>query len=227
MKRNAADGLFTKPSIEDAMKRKTSYDFHLIVATAIMLFIISAICIYGMFHFKLAQIHQMPTEIKVGHMERMNTIVAPFVIGLILLLGICVPKRLLPTQWLNRFAVFLIVVVLLVCVGPGIKWGLVVILVASLVLQVVVLAMALAGSKSLNFEKRGYWLRVGSSLIHLGLILFVLDLFFYNKQTLHLVLFWITTVATVLGMTFCFYSDAMVRLLGRIRKSANNTDQLV
>jgi hypothetical protein len=198
------------------MKRKSSYDFYLILATSMVLFIISAICIYGMFHFKLAQIHQMPTATKVGHMSYMNTIVSPFLIGLILLLGICVPKRLLPTKWLNRFAVFLFVVVLFVCLRLGIKSGLMLILIASVVLQVTVLVMALAGSKSLNFEKKGYWLRVGSSLIHLGLILFILDLFFHKKQTLHLVLFWITTASTMLGMTFCFYSDAVVRLVRRL-----------
>jgi hypothetical protein len=55
--------------------------------------------------------------------------------------------------------------------------------------------------------------RVGSSLIHLGLILFVFDLFFYQRQALHLFLFWITTGATVLGMLFCFYAETVVRLI--------------
>ena len=58
----------------------------------------------------------------------------------------------------------------------------------------------------LHFEKKGYWVRVGYSLINLGLILFVFDLFFYGKQTLHLFLFWVTTGATLFGMVFCFYA---------------------
>ena len=41
------------------MKKKSSYDFYLVLATAAVLFIISVICVYGMFYFKLAQIHQM------------------------------------------------------------------------------------------------------------------------------------------------------------------------
>ncbi len=200
------------------MKRKSRYDFYLILATTIMLFAISVICIYGMFHFKFAQIHEMPVATKVGHMNRMNTVTSPFLIGLVLLLGICVPKRLLPTTWLNRFAVMLFVLVLIISLRLGIKAGLIFILITSLVLQVVILGMALAGSESLNFEKRGYWLRVGSSFIHLGLILFILDLCLYRKQTLHLFLFWITTVAIVLGLTFCFYSDAVIRLVRRRRK---------
>jgi hypothetical protein len=195
------------------MKTKSSYDFYLILATAVMLFIISAICIYGLFYFKLAQIHQMATPLKVAHMNYMNDIMSPFLIGLILLLGICVPKRLLPTTWLHRFCVVLFISGVVVCLTLGVRSGLMFILMTSLVLQAVVLVMAVADSKRLTFERKGYWLRVGSSLIHLGIILFVLDLFFYKRQTLHSFLFWITTVTVVLGMFFCFYSDRMVRLM--------------
>lgn len=202
-------------TVENTMERKSPYDFYLILATTVVLFVISVICIYGMFHFKLAHIHELPTALKAQHMNRMNAIVSPFLIGLILLLGICVPKRLLPTTWLNRFSLILFVPVAIVSLRLGITLGLKLILITSVVLQVMVLGMALVGSKRLSFEKKGYWLRVGSSLIHLGLILFLLDLFFYKKPTLHLVLFWISTVATVLGMIFCFYSNALVRLIQR------------
>ena len=86
-------------------------------------------------------------------------------------------------------------------------------------LQLWVLIMALAGSRLLHFEKKGYWVRVGSSLIHLGLIFFILDIFLYNMYKLHLILFWVTTVATVLGMLFCFYSEFMVNLVkGSLKK---------
>ncbi len=197
------------------MKRKSSYDFYLILATVGVLFVISLICIWGMFYFKFAQLHQMEAALKAAHMQRMNTIIAPFLIGLILLLAICVPKRLLPTKWLNGFAGLLAAVTLVVAIFLGIRAGLLVVLAVSLLLQAVVLALALAGSRALHFEKKGYWVRVGSSLMHLGLILFVFDLFFHRQQTLHLVLFWITTVATVLGMLFCFYAESVVRLLGR------------
>ena len=195
------------------MRGKSSYDYYLILATTVVLFVISAICIYGMFYFKLAQVHQLPAAEKVGYMDSMNTVLAPFLIALIVLLGICVPKRLLPTSWLNWFS---LVLVLLAC-AAGFIWGLKVslalVLMVSCVLQMVVLFMAIAGSKELNFEKRGYWVRVGSSLLHLGLILFTLDLFFYRYQVLHQVLFWITTISVLVGMVFCFYAESFSRLL--------------
>ena len=195
------------------IKFKSSYDFYLILATTIILFAICLISIYGMFYFKFAQIHQMAPALKITYMNRMNTVIAPFAVCLILLLGICVPKRLLPTAWLNRATLLLIVGTVL----TGLIWGgrasLYFILAASLILQVVVLLMALSGSEKLNFHKKGYWVRLGSSLIHLGLILFVLDLLLYEKMTLHLFLFWVTTGTSVLGMVFSFYAESVVRLI--------------
>ena len=130
------------------MKRKGSYDYYLILATAGVLFIISIICIYGMFYFKFAQIHRMAPAVKIAYMDRMNTIIAPFLICLILLLGICVPKRLLPTSWLNRFTLLLIVLTVAVSLVMGLKNGLLFILAAALILQTIVLSLALAGSKN-------------------------------------------------------------------------------
>jgi len=202
------------------MNSKRSYDFYLILATALVLFIISVICIWAMFYFKMANIQQLPPTVKADYLESMNNMVAPFVICLILLLGICVPKRLLSIRWLNRFAGFLGIVVLTVAIGFNVKMGLLVVLVGAFGLQATVLVLAIAGSEQLHFEKKGYWLRVGSSLVHLGLILFILDIFLYKMQTLHLVLFWITTVSATSGMGICFYSGSISRLV-RGRKGQN------
>ena len=195
------------------MKFKSSYDFYLILATTVVLFAICLISIYGMFYFKFAQIHQMAPAVKITYMNRMNTVIAPFTICLILLLGICVPKRLLPTAWLNRVTLVLLIGTVLTALIWGGRVSLFFILVTSFILQVVVLLMALGGSKKLNFHKKGYWVRLGSSLIHLGLILFVLDLLLYDKMTLHLFLFWITTGTSVLGMIFSFYAESVVSLI--------------
>jgi hypothetical protein len=191
--------------------KKASYDFYLIIATTVVLAMISAICIWGMFYFKMAQIHEMAPAAKIAWQNRMNTIIAPFIIGLIVLLGICVPKRLLSTTWLNRFALALVSVTFITSLLLGVKVGLLVILCASLALQLVVLVMALIGSEQLHFETRNYWSRVGSSLIHLGLILFILDLFLHRYQTLHLLLFWVTTAATLIGMICCFYAESVAK----------------
>jgi len=193
--------------------RTASYDYYLILATVGVLFAISAICIYGMFAFKFAQVQNMAPALKYAHMDRLNAIVAPFVVALITILGICIPKRLLPTHWLNRFAVLLLTVAGTVGLAFGAKTALLLILAASLLLQLAVLVLAVIGSQRIRFERTGYWLRLGSTLMHLGLILFVLDLYFYPYPTLHLALFWATTGATTLGMLFCFYAQPLANLL--------------
>jgi hypothetical protein len=166
-----------------------------------------------MFYFKFAHINQLPLGEKILYMNKMNEVMAPFLIGLILLLGICVPKRLLPTNWLNWFTMGLFLIALTVGIVWSVKVSLACVLIVSLLLQIVVLVMAAWGSQELVFEKKGYWIRVGSSLLHLGLILFVLDLLFYRYRDLHLFLFWITTGASLVGMVFCFYAESMSNLV--------------
>ena len=206
------------------MRGKGHYDYYLILATSLVLFIISVICIYGMFYFKFAQINQLPVTEKILYMDRMNEVMTPFLIGLILLLGICVPKRLLPTIWLNWFTIGLLLVALLVGIFWSVKVSLAWVLTVSLLLQAVVLVMAAWGSQELLFEKKGYWIRVGSSLLHLGLILFVLDLLFYRYRALHLLLFWITTGASLIGMIICFYAESLSQLVKR-RQAPLSTEE--
>ncbi|MDA8160938.1 MAG: hypothetical protein M0T76_09480 [Desulfobacteraceae bacterium] len=203
-----------------ASPQKTSYDFYLILLTVLVLAAISAICVYGMFYFKFAELARMPLPVKNAYMERMNELVSPFVIALILILAICVPKRILPAVWLNRFSLALGLTSVLIAWRWGVVAALKIALCLTLGLQVVVLGLALAGSERLNFETKGYWLRLGSSCMHLGLVLFILDLFFYRHRGLHLLLFWVTTISTVLGMTGCFYSPLLARRAGGLARRA-------
>ncbi|MFW8601994.1 hypothetical protein ACOHYD_11015 [Desulfobacterota bacterium M19] len=191
--------------------KKASYDFYLIIATAAVLGAISAICIYGMFYFKFAELQHMPAAAKALYMTRMNRLISPFIIALILLLGICVPKRLLAARRLTLFAALLALVVIVISSIYGVVTALKVSLIITLALQFVVLILAAGGSHRLNFNHKSYWLRVGSSLMHLGIILFILDLFFYKHHALHLILFWVTTISTVSGMLACFYSQALLK----------------
>ena len=168
-------------------------------------------------YFKHAQIQEMQPLVKAQYMDSMNRIISPFIICLILLVGICVPKRLLPTKPLNWFTLALVVVLACVAFGYDILTALKVNLVIALAVQLVVLFLALIGSQYLNFEKKGYWIRVGSSAMHLGIILFILDLFYYKNPSLHLALFWVTTIATVIGMCGCFYAESIVGFFKRFR----------
>ena len=102
-------------------KRAASLDYYLILATVGVLFALSIICVYGMFYFKVAAVQQLPAPQKIVYMHQMNSVVAPFIIGLILLLGVCVPKRLLPASMLVYVAVILSIVCVAISVWQGLK----------------------------------------------------------------------------------------------------------
>jgi len=125
--------------------------------------------------------------------------------------GLMTAPGLAMVSWLAVSAV-----TIAVSLWQGVTIGLQVVLGVSLLLQIIVLGLAVMGSKRLHFEKSGYWVRVGSSLMHLGLILFVFDLFFFRYKMLHLVLFWITTIVTVIGMLFCFYSATVTKWIKKL-----------
>ena len=218
LRENVVDGIENSRPAPKRMKKTWTLDFSLILATVGVLFALSVICVFAMFYFKAAAVQALPPAEKMVYLERMNQVVAPFIIALILLLGVCVPKRLLPARPLTRFSLALAAAGIGTALWKGVIAGLIVVLVASVALQLVVLVMALAGSKKLHFEKSGYWVRVGSSLVHLGLLFFVLDLLLYKHLRLHLFLFWVTTGASVLGMLFCFYSQGVAAGVRRFRK---------
>jgi len=141
--------------------------------------------------------------------------VTPPLIGLVLVLALCIPKRLMPREWLWRLVAVLGAAAAVMFMVSGFRAALVLVLAVSVALQGAVTVMAAAGSSRLAFFRPGYWQRLGSSLIHLGLVLFVLDLLLYRYHALHLALFWTLTAATFAGLLFSFYPGFWSRLTGR------------
>ncbi|MEW6220476.1 MAG: hypothetical protein AB1634_13210 [Thermodesulfobacteriota bacterium] len=195
------------------VQRRFGYDFLLVLATTVVLAVISALCIYSMFAYKTAVGAAALPAARAAHMARMNGLVAPWLIALILILAICVPKRLLPVAWLHRLTGGLAILVVGVSAWHGLPVALLVVIIAATILQLVILALAVTGSPLLRFERKGYWLRVGSASLHLGLLLFLCDLHVVGHPGWHPFLFWAATVSFAVGLTCSFYADALVRLV--------------
>jgi hypothetical protein len=204
--------------------RRFNYDFILILATVVILFLISLLCIGGMFYFKWAELQNVAPAIKMVFQEQMNSLLAPFLVALLLTLGLCIPKRLLPSRWLYAF----IILLGLTGLGATLVWGwreaLLWMLVISAALQAIVLILVVLGRR-LKFLCEGYWNRLGSSLVHLGLILFCLDFFFLSHRDLHFVIFWILAICIFIGMIVTFYAKGMVEWLQRRKDSRRLTDR--
>lgn len=184
-------------------------DFWLLMATILVLFILSALCIGSMFYFKGLGIHGLPQNERLKFIDLMNTLAAPMVAILILILILCVPKRIIRGRAIGW--AWGIVALILTCgwVAYGIKKALLILVALSVPLQFVVLIYAISRPSLLHIQKSGYWIRVGSPLIHLALLLFILDLYLYRDPMVHLALFWLTTLSAGLGMIFCFWADSV------------------
>jgi len=87
--------------------RRFNYDFILILITAGILFLISILCIGGMFYFKWAELQNVTPAIKMTFQEQMNSLLAPFLVALLLTLGLCIPKRLFSPRRLYAFIILL------------------------------------------------------------------------------------------------------------------------
>lgn len=190
--------------------RRFNYDFFLILITVVILFLISLLCIGGMFYYKWAELQNVASAIKMAFQEQMNNLLAPFLIALLLTLGLCIPKRLFPANWLYVF----IILLGLTGLGLALVWGwheaLLWMLVISAALQSMVLILVVSGQR-LKFFCEGYWNRLGSSLIHMGLVLFCMDFFFLSHRDLHLVIFWISAICIFIGMIVIFYAEGMMK----------------
>jgi hypothetical protein len=168
-----------------------------------------------MFYFKWAELQNVVPAIKIAYQEQMNGLLAPFLLALLLTLGLCIPRRLFPQHRLYAF----IILLGLTGLGAALVWGwreaLLWMLIISAALQTVVLILAASG-RQLKFLCEGYWNRVGSSSVHLGLVLFCLDFFLLDRWNVHLVIFWISAVCIFIGTVITFYAeDMMDKLRGR------------
>jgi hypothetical protein len=192
-----------------------NYDFVLVLATVGVLFLISLLCVGGMFYFKWADLQSLGPMAEVAYQGRMNRLLAPLLVALLLVLGICVPKRLIPSRWLHAFVILLV----LAALGVTLIWGwqnaLLLVLLVSAALQAVVLFLIALGRR-LNFHCEGYWNRLGSSVTHLGLVLFCLDFLLLGYPSFHLGLFWSSVVCLFAGIVLSFYAEGLAgRLWGR------------
>ena len=158
------------------------------------------------------------------YVDVMNLTVGPMIIALVVVLGLCIPKRLFSGIRLMQFMGGLIALTLVISAVFGVRLGISTLLTVAIFMQVVVIVMTLFGSKRLVYEVTGFYIQIGSALLHMGLILWLFDLILVGdglaQRTLHLNIFWVATVFIGLGMVLVFYSDELSRLFGRSKARA-------
>ncbi len=202
-------------------------NYILILATIVILGAVGIAFIFGTtFSWVMSETDGLwrQTALYQDYVNVMNLTVGPMVILLVIVLGLCIPKRLFSGARLLQLMGSLTAMTLVLSLSLGIRLGISALLTVAMFMQMVVIVMTLVGSKKLVFEVTGFYIQIGSALLHMGLILFLFDLVLIGdalaQRTLHLNIFWVSTLFIGVGMVFTFYSDELSRLFSRGQASA-------
>jgi len=183
-------------------KKPLGWDITLTLLTSLTLAAFGILCLYGMFYYKYAS--SKPSWSIGAYQMMMNRLAAPLTILLILWLVLCIPKRLFSRRVLFAYSAAVVAVSLGAYPLFGLAPALSTALILSSLLQALILVLVIFGA-SLRFGRRGLAVRIGSSLIHLGFVLFVLDLAMLRGSPWHIPLFWVGTVLMCGGCALTFY----------------------
>ncbi|MFA5844681.1 MAG: hypothetical protein WC971_07615 [Coriobacteriia bacterium] len=155
-----------------------------------------------------------PTTGYPGFVVMMNAVAAPLVVALVVVMGLCVPKRLLARRALVVASAMMLLVGFGVWGATGrLAYGLGAYLAAAAVLQAAVVVLTLAGAPSLRYLTEGRLTKAGSGLLHLGFVLFALDIVALQSSRALLPVFWVSAGATMCGTVMSFYAEGIGRTL--------------
>lgn len=140
----------------------------------------------------------------------MNAIAAPQVVAIVVVMGLCVPKRLF-----DRTALVVVSGAMLV-VGLGawaitgsIATGLAVYLALAALIQAAVVVLTVAGARGPSYLTEGRLVKTGSGLLHQGIIGFAFVVVALQRSSFMLPAFWTATALTVGGTFLAFYADRL------------------
>jgi hypothetical protein len=184
------------------VRRAVGWDLALVLLTAATLAAFGALALWGMFFYKS---HAARPDWSVpAFQEMMNRLATPLVVLLIVWLVLCIPKRLFSKRVLLGYSAGMTALGIAALPYGGARFALGLVLGLSALLQTAILALVLAGAR-LRFAGPGLALRAGSSLLHLGIVLFTFDLVALQGSPWHIPLFWAATGLLTAGCVLTFY----------------------
>ncbi|MDW7776613.1 MAG: hypothetical protein SCH39_09825 [Methanosarcinales archaeon] len=201
------------------MKPRT-YDFYMMLLTTAVLAIIGLVCLYGIGYYTYTT-ETIPgwteTPLYGDYIDNMNQYIYPFVVLLLVVLGLCIPKRIVPRQSLLASGTGILAVTLLIALVTDIGSSLAFLLAVSIVVQTAVMVLTMLGRSGLTYEREGYFVQTGSSMLHLGTVVFVLDFVSFRTSDLHLSIFWVATILITVGTLLSFYPGEVGRVVRLLR----------
>ena len=198
------------------MKLK-NYDYYLIVLTTTILCAIGIVCVYGITYYNYLASVPRWTE-TTGYLQfihEMNSYLYPFLVLLLISLGLCIPKRLFEQEILIKISALALGVTVILTYSLGMETAMGFILAVITGFQGIVLVLTFKKSRAIRFEKEGHIVRMGSSMLHLGIVVLIFNFVTLRENQLHILIFWAGTILVTAGNLFSFYPGRMNSLLKR------------
>lgn len=196
---------------ERAAGTRVGWDFALMVATIALLVAIGVQTLGGTLyswwaHDAIAGWEQGPGY--AAYMRVMNAAAAPLVAGLVVVLGLCVPKRMFARRVLLAVSAGLVAFGIAAAVlGRSLETGMAAYLAAAALLQTVVVGVTLARGGGITYLTEGRGRRLGSALLHLGFIVFCFVVVaLQGSPAVMLPVFFVSAILLAAGSAMSFYS---------------------
>jgi hypothetical protein len=187
------------------------YDYYLIVLTTLILLAIGIVCVYGITYYNYLAATPGWTE-TTGYMrfiDDMNSYLYPFLVLLLISLGLCIPKRLLEQDILIKIIALALGVTVILTFFLGMEIAMSFILAVIIGIQGIVLILTFNKNRKIRFEKEGYFVRLGSSMLHLGIVILIFNFVTQRDSQFHILIFWAGTLFVTAGNIFSFYPERM------------------
>ncbi len=210
---------------DSASVARRSWDFTLTVLTVLLLGALGVQSFLGTIYTWWVQ-RTVPGWEQIGYagyVSAMNAIAAPLVVALVVVMGLCVPKRLFSRRLLVLASAGMVSAGLVVWLATGkLATGLAVYLALASLIQVAVIVLTVAGAQAPSYLTEGRLTKTGSGLLHLGFAVFALLLVAFQRSAFMLPLFWLALALSVGGSTLSFYAGPLNRLL-RSRRAPSDS----
>lgn len=193
--------------------RQRTWDFALTVITVVVLGLLGVQSAAGTLYVWWAErsIQNFEqTSAYASYVARMDAIAAPLVVVLVVVMGLCVPKRLFSRRSLLGVSAAMVAVGALAGIATrSLGTGLAVYLALAGIIQVAVVAMTVAGVRGPSYLTHGRVAKTGSGLLHLGFIVFAIVVVALQKSDWMMPVFTLSAVLVTVGTAMSFYADKL------------------
>jgi hypothetical protein len=209
--------------------RARSWDFGLTVATVAILGLLGVQSFVGTIYTWWAT-RTIPGWQQTGYggfVDIMNALAAPMVVALVVVMGLCVPKRLFERRAL------LIVSTAMVLAGIGVgaytdslQDGLATYLALAALIQAAVVILTIAGVRGPSYLTEGRLTKTGSGLLHLGFIGVAFVVVTLQRSSLMLPAFAVSALCLAGGTALSFYAEKLAwRRVVRVESASEDLEE--